>query len=994
MRQSPQAEIWFVVLALVCGLGCWPLDVFARNLSTDLCIKEFMAINSSDLPLSHGELLDSDGESSDWIEIHNAGLEDVNLAGWFLTDDLERLDKWAFPALVLNSHEYLVVFASGKDQSEPGKELHASFKLSAKGESIAIVQPDGKLISDQITYDQQYANISFGQAQDVVTQTTHITWVGENTEARALIPGNAKPGSDWTHLNFNDSTWLNGTTGVGYDYGTLVNLDVRAMRYNTTSVYIRIPFEVADKAMINELTLRMKHDDGFVAFLNGQPVASAHAPDLSQLQWNASATTQNSDDQAVVFQDFDISQSIELIRTGHNVLAIHGLNVSLSSSDLLILPVLVGSRVETTPLAQSYRGYILEPTPGRRNTGSLAQIGPEITRVMHTPEQVQADDEITVTAQVTATLDPIDQVWLGVRLNYFAEDTLFPAGGIEMLDNGIGPDEMAGDNTYSAAIPKNLTLPGAMLRWVVRATDKKGQRSRNPLFPWEDNSPGYYGTVIQNPLITSNLPILHWYTEDKNAARSRSGTRASVFYDNEFYDNVFVRRRGGATVGSDSKKFVFNKGHKFRFSDQVDRVEEFNFNQNGSDASYVRQPLAFETHRVAGCPSSLCFLMMSAVNNEPDRVGIYVEQVDEEFLERNDLNTRGALYKFVQRSQITPVFSDITTGIEKKNRQHEDFSDIAAVVNAMNNSTAQQQELFVFDNFNLPSMVNYLAARCLLQDTDDIRKNFYFYCDTEGSGLWSIFPWDKDWTFGIIGDGGVYASHPFLGDTAHPKNNHRQWNLYFTAMYNMPRTREMYLRRLRTVMDQLLQSPDTPMNERFFENRVDELMGPALADLGNSTSAINALKSYFPKRRIQLNMDHSINNPQSSPPGGNVGIPNSQSQNSVLQFGQYEPEPESGNQDQEYIQIINPNNFAIDMSDWKLTEGIRHTFPKGTVICAGGSLYVCPDLEAFNNRLISPMRGQGLFVQGNYRGHLSDQGETVHLINAQGQIVGTLSYTH
>ncbi len=806
MHRSPQARVCFVLLVLVYVLGVDQSCAFAQDPSKDLTIKEFMAINSSDLPLSQGEILDSNGESSDWIEIYNTGTEDVNLAGWFLTDNLERLDKWAFPGITLKSHDYLVVFASGKDKTEPDSELHTNFKLSAKGESIAIVRPDGKTISDQIAYDQQYANISFGQAQD-------------------------------------------------------------------------------------------------------------------------------------------------------------------------------------------YRGYILEPTPGKPNTGSLAQIGPEIIHVIQSPNLVQAYEPFTVTAQVDATLDPVDEVWLVVRLDYLEEDMLFPDGGIRMLDNGVSPDEVAGDHIYSATIPQELAYPGAMLRWYVRAIDQNGQASRNPLFPWQDNSPAYYGTVVQNPTIASDLPILYWFTQDKNAARSRSGTRACLFYDGEFYDNIFVRRRGGATVGSDSKKFVFNKGHKFRLSDEVDRVEEFNFNQNGSDASYGRQPLAFETHRLAGCPSPLCFLMMSAVNNEPDRVGVYVEQINEEFLERNDLDSRGALYKFVQRSKITPVFSDITTGIEKKNRQHEDFSDIAAVVDAINSPFAIQQEQFVFDNFNLPSMINYLAARCLLQDTDDIRKNFYFYRDTEGSGLWSIFPWDKDWTFGIAGDGGVYTSHPFLGDTAHPKNNNRQWNLYLTVMYNTPRTREMYLRRLRTVMDQWLQSSNTPVNERFFENRVDELLDPALADLGNKTGAINSLKSYFPKRRTQLYVDHSINYPQSSPPGGNVGIPNAQSENALLQFGQVESEPESGNQDEEYIEIINPNNYAVDISDWKLTEGITHTFHKGTVICAGDSLFVSPDLKTFNDRTASPKRGEGLFVQGDYKGHLAGQGETVQLINAQGQIISTLSYT-
>ena len=75
--------------------------------------------------------------------------------------------------------------------------------------------------------------------------------------------------------------------------------------------------------------------------------------------------------------------------------------------------------------------------------------------------------------------------------------------------------------------------------------------------------------------------------------------------------------------------------------------------------------------------------MLSVLNGQVERVGVFVEQVDEAFLERNGLDPHGALYKFVQRSSITPVFNDIDSGLEKKTRQHEDFSDIRAVVQGL-----------------------------------------------------------------------------------------------------------------------------------------------------------------------------------------------------------------------------------------------------------------------------------------------------------------------
>ncbi|UCE49978.1 MAG: lamin tail domain-containing protein, partial [Phycisphaerales bacterium] len=63
--------------------------VFLIVLTTALChltisraqdgirISEFMAVNDSGLD-------DEDRDESDWIEIHNAGAETVNLKGWYL----------------------------------------------------------------------------------------------------------------------------------------------------------------------------------------------------------------------------------------------------------------------------------------------------------------------------------------------------------------------------------------------------------------------------------------------------------------------------------------------------------------------------------------------------------------------------------------------------------------------------------------------------------------------------------------------------------------------------------------------------------------------------------------------------------------------------------------------------------------------------------------------------------------------------------------------
>ncbi len=105
-------------------------------------ITEFMADNETTLE-------DEDGEFSDWIEIHNPDTTPVDLAGWGLTDNADNLSKWPFPSVALQPGEFLVVFASGKDRSVPGSELHTNFQLSSGGEYLALVEPDGATVTHQ-----------------------------------------------------------------------------------------------------------------------------------------------------------------------------------------------------------------------------------------------------------------------------------------------------------------------------------------------------------------------------------------------------------------------------------------------------------------------------------------------------------------------------------------------------------------------------------------------------------------------------------------------------------------------------------------------------------------------------------------------------------------------------------------------------------------------------------------------------------------------------
>ncbi|HPT72530.1 MAG TPA: CotH kinase family protein [Candidatus Cloacimonadota bacterium] len=122
-------------------------------------INEFMSSNAD-------ANLDYYGNASDWLEIYNDTPSSVTLTDYYLTDDPANLMKWRMPTLVLASHGYRVIWCSNRNIVAPNGEIHTSFAISAGGEQLSLVMPDGITIVDQIGPVSLGENFSYGRQPD------------------------------------------------------------------------------------------------------------------------------------------------------------------------------------------------------------------------------------------------------------------------------------------------------------------------------------------------------------------------------------------------------------------------------------------------------------------------------------------------------------------------------------------------------------------------------------------------------------------------------------------------------------------------------------------------------------------------------------------------------------------------------------------------------------------------------------------------------------
>ena len=730
------------------------------------------------------------------------------------------------------------------------------------------------------------------------------------------------------------------------DYEPWIGTDIEDFHEAPISgawIQMEIPFEFEPGDLpdtewpFHEWRVGMKYDDGYELYWNDQLVDSRNAvgverrPDSLAVDWEWTSWTCSAAIEAGWRWDFSQNQK----------LSIKALNASgVNDPDFLIHPKVEAALWTIDPSAQPR--YFKNSSPGMANPSASENLnGPLIIGVSHFPDAPLFSDSVKIEAEmVLDSSSPIEWVRGFYRIQYGSEVEF------DLNDQGENGDQKSGDGVYTGWISANVGQVEQMGRYRIEASGggiAGEQLSRYPMALDQSGtrqSAEYDGFVFNAKNGGDGLPVFYWYSENPSSAHSRSGSRVSVYYNGDFLDNAFARERGQATaIGS--QKFTFNSGDRLRMTPDLPKVGEININSNGADPSFIRQPLAFQILRELGSPAPICFPIEMRLNGQFDRVGMLIEQVDEDFLKRNGIDPSGALYKFVQRRELTPAFSNTTDGLEKKIGIEDDFSDLQELVDALNSRDPERVDSMLFESLDLPSIINYLAIRALIRDVDCIRKNYYFYRDTAGDARWRFFPWDKDLSMGT-GVGDPLGSHPFLGTQSLPLAPLDQWNMLLDAIYKQPEIRAMFLRRLRTIMDETMgYSPRLGIS--FFSDRLSFLADSVSPYVSSGARAsASGLSDFWNRHRNTLYNVHALelNEPDPNPPVSSLiaGIPpeSFDSDERLIRIEEIRiAQPDGGFSPFDQVVLINTGSAAVDLSGWTLEGTASYSFTSGAVIPAG-----------------------------------------------------------
>lgn len=106
-------------------------------------------------------LSDDDGRYPDWIELYNESSTPVSLLNYSIRAGND--DRWFFPSVILQPQQFLVIYASGKNQYT--LPFHTSFKISKKGEILILYNNNGVVV-DEMDLPSLHLDHSYGRKPD------------------------------------------------------------------------------------------------------------------------------------------------------------------------------------------------------------------------------------------------------------------------------------------------------------------------------------------------------------------------------------------------------------------------------------------------------------------------------------------------------------------------------------------------------------------------------------------------------------------------------------------------------------------------------------------------------------------------------------------------------------------------------------------------------------------------------------------------------------
>jgi hypothetical protein len=989
-------------LVLASGRSCFGAPI----------ISEFMAANLSGLA-------DEDGAFSDWIELYNPDTTPVSLAGYHLTDNAAHLDKWTFPAVTMDSGAYLIVFASGKDRRDPAGRLHTNFQLAADGEYLALVAPDGVTVISAFvpSYPPQFDNQSFGLSQP----DSFPVWSFFAISTPGAPNGSGTPaGPVFERVDRNPPQQEAGPLTI-----TATVREVNAP-VATVKLYYR--------RMFGNETMLVMRDDGTGGDVRADDsVWTATIPGTAfgpgeMTRWRfVAADSHGGETKEPAFHDplqshqyyGTVTRDVGL-QTALPVF--HWFTTSPGGAETL-----TGSRGAAYYDGEFYdnvlfslhgqssagfpkKSYNIRFNPNQHFLWSTnASRVAEIELLTNWADKSKVRDVLAYEVMRQSGVATHFAFTLRVQQNarfYSTADLVEHADAIYLARAGLNKDgalykiydnllDKSGGDTATSGVEKKTREfeNNNDLQALIDGLALTGAALTNYLYDNID-IPRCVNLLAANSVIrNTDMGSKNWYAYrdtgqsdewallpwDLDLSHGRFWTTQDTYFDNGIYTDGYV-------VTGNSIRLAAHL-----FANPATRAMIFRRIRTLTDR-FLQPPPA------PGTPESELYYERRL--NEQSAL------IDPPTIVPSDARLDFEKWGSWLQGGATVPWTSTNVAVETMARAIQRWKTeyLPARRNYIYNTqiVGKGGEIPLpqtgLPTFNWKPLVAAGAAAQVLVPTNSNLGSKW-----AGNPLFEPFL-TTGWTSGPTGvgydRGAGYQTLIGTDVNAAMRSNN---TVYIRIEFEVANPATFDRLELRMKFDDgfvaflnggVLASANSPTSPQWNSAaKAQHIANVSTFDIFDVTSK----KGYLVAGRNILAIQ-GLNDSVASVGmvilpellGGTLAV--ATTGQPAINFGVIESNPSSGNQDQEFVQLLNPNTIAVDISDWQLQGAIEHTFPGGTVLPPKGTLYVCPEAASFRARTISPKGGEGLFVQGGFKGHLSSFGGSLTLIDNTGTTNNTTTY--
>lgn len=805
-------------------------------------------------------------KATEFVELHNPTAAAIDMSGWqlsskeilFTIPNGTSIAAGGFRVICQNTAAFTTAFPVGG--TPVGQWLTGTLK---NGSDLIQLKNGAGLLIDEVDYQSGFPwpssakgggpsielinpNLDNGLGASWRAGATPAVYVplASSWRWRRGVQGDtgetATPFTSWRALNFvepavpaTNAQWATNTSPFGFGE----NDGVAGETENTTplsdmaggalytSIYMRKTFTIPAGQIPQFIQVKARVDDGCIVWINGVYVGAIR-PNATILTghhyYNTFAV--NAPEPPPLETVATVSSASVNLVAGNNVIAIHALNTSASSSDFFI----------DAEVSQSFGGVGVSPNnPNATLIPITSSAPPAVRDVEHLPNQPAAGVPVVVTARITDAdgIGPVTCLYQTVDPgNYIRKaDAAYSAPGnwtsLTMVDNGTGGDAIAGDSIYSVTIPGTVQTHRRLIRYRISASDSL---SNAVTVPYPDDEQGNFAYFCYNgvpawtgafrptafsgfpataaqtfpPSLLNTIDPFQLITLDSdmlfcmyNGPIDNTAYQGTLVYDGVVYDNITYKIRGiGSTRVSGKNKlaFMFNRSRNFQGRDNWGKKYDQTWNSFGLDAN--ASPWAAMNRGSAGIEEAASYRIFELGGMDSLRTNYAHFRVIRKAAESatagtlvNDTvvgtNVDGqytsdlwGLYMVLEPTEGNflderslpdgNIYAIEGNGGDQKYQAASQpvGTDWVAFRDAL--ALAGQNETWYRTNMDLPRLYNYIGLSRLVGNVDVRPGDNYRYYHRSSDNKWCIIPYDHDMQFiagahwGGTMDGVVVAGAP------------------------------------------------------------------------------------------------------------------------------------------------------------------------------------------------------------------------------------------